>query len=205
MAGPCDNREVAQIPDFHLLSGAGCHMRAIAMILSLILAVAVTAAELESRVLTHYVPQDLLETAVRTEGWTEVPLNVKGGVRKGDVVRIWAGGVIDYGNGDQPGENLATPLGLQGGKPALDPAKLVLSTDANYALALLFKTDGPELRRWMPPGKPSEIKLSKDKERLWVGFNDEKGRYQDNRLGRGRRHEFDPLWMRVEVVRIIVD
>ena len=38
-----------------------------------------------------------------------------------------------------------------------------------------------------------------------VGFNDERGRYQDNHLGKGRRHEFDPLWVRVEVVRLIVD
>src|SRR6516225_8244562 len=53
-------------------------------------------AELESRVLTHYVPQDFLETVVRREGWTELTLNVKGGVRKGDVVRIWAGGSIDW-------------------------------------------------------------------------------------------------------------
>jgi len=42
-------------------------------------------------------------------------------------------------------------------------------------------------------------------ERLWVGFNDERGRYRDNHLGRGLRHEFDPLWVRVEVVRIVVD
>ena len=180
-------------------------MRATATILGLILTVAAMGAELESRVLTHYVPQDLLETAVRTEGWTEVPLNVKGGMRKGDVVRIWAGGVIDYGNGDKPGENFATPLGVPGGLGSIDLAKLALSKDASHALALLFKTDEPELRRCLPPGKPLEVKLVKDKERLWVGFNDEKGRYQDNHLGRGRRHEFDPLWVRIEVVRTIVD
>src|SRR5437764_11587579 len=75
-------------------------------------ALVATAADVESRVLTHYVPQDLLETAVRTEGWTEVPLNVKGGVRKGDVVRIWTGGSIDRGNGDGPGENINGPTGL---------------------------------------------------------------------------------------------
>ena len=39
-----------------------------------------SAADVESRQLTHYVPQDALETVVRTEGWTEVPLAVKGGV-----------------------------------------------------------------------------------------------------------------------------
>jgi hypothetical protein len=27
----------------------------------------------------------------------------------------------------------------------------------------------------------------------------------DNHLGKGRRHELDPLGMRIEVVRIIVD
>src|SRR5262245_15219690 len=69
------------------------------------------AAEVESRQLTHYVPQDFLETAIRTEGWTEVTLNVKGGVRKGDVVRIWAGGSIDRGNGEQPGQNVNGPGG----------------------------------------------------------------------------------------------
>ena len=56
-----------------------------------------------------------------------------------------------------------------------------------------------------PPGQPLEIKLTMDKEKLFVGFNDEKGRYQDNHLGNGRRHELDPLWVRVEVVRITVD
>ena len=54
-------------------------------------------------------------------------------------------------------------------------------------------------------GKPLEITLAKDNEKLWVGFNDEKGRYQDNHLGKGRRHELDPLWVRIEVVRITVD
>src|SRR5204863_4052659 len=75
-----------------------------------------SAADLESRQLTHYVPQDALEAAVRKEGWTEVPLAVKGGVRKGDTVRVWAGGSIDRG-GDQPGENVNGPQGI-------DPARL---------------------------------------------------------------------------------
>ncbi len=57
----------------------------------------------------------------------------------------------------------------------------------------------------MPPGKPLEIKLTKDNERLWVGFNDERGRYLDNHLGKGKRHELDPLWVRIEVIRIVVD
>src|SRR5260221_5947072 len=34
-------------------------------------AVVAFAADVESRQLTHYVPQDFLETVVRTEGWTE--------------------------------------------------------------------------------------------------------------------------------------
>src|SRR4051812_23053778 len=101
-------------------------MRGRARILGLVLVVATLGADLESRVLTHYVPQDLLETAVRTEGWTEVPVNLKGGVRKGDVVRIWVGGVIDFGNGDQPGQHIATPEGVQGGSSPADPTKLVL-------------------------------------------------------------------------------
>src|SRR3954470_9668467 len=73
----------------------------------------VFAAEVESRQLTHYVPQDALEAAVRKEGWTEVPLAVKGGVRRGDVVRIWAGGVIDRG-GEQPGQTVGGPEGVPG-------------------------------------------------------------------------------------------
>ena len=46
---------------------------------------------------------------------------------------------------------------------------------------------------------------TKDGERLWIGFNDERGQYLDNHLGKGRRHELDPLWVRIEVVRIVVD
>jgi hypothetical protein len=163
------------------------------------------AAEVESRVLTHYVPQDLLETAVRTEGWTEAPLNVKGGVRKDDVVRIWAGGSIDRGNGEQPGQNVAGPEGVKPGvRPANQPA-LALSAQEGHAYALLFKNEKPELHACLASGKPLEITMSKDKERLWVGFNDERGRYRDNHLGKGRRHELDPLWVRIEVVRIVVD
>lgn len=163
------------------------------------------AAELESRQLTHYVPQDLLEKAVRTEGWTEIPLAVKGGTRKGDIVRIWTGGLIDRGNGDQPGANVNGPNGPGSAKIAVDVSKLVLSKKPDDAFTLLVKTEGPEIRKCVPPGKPLEIKLTKDKEKLWIGFNDEKGRYMDNHLGKGKRHELDPLWMRVEVVRITVD
>ena len=168
----------------------------------LLLVLAARAAEVESRVLTHYVPQDLLETAVRTEGWTEVPLAVKGGVRKGDVVRVWAGGSIDRGNGDQPGENTNGPAGVEGA--AADAQKLALSPDAKHAFALLVKTEGAGLNKPQPPGQPLEITLTKDGEKVWLGFNDEKGRYADNHRGKGRRHEFDPLWLRIEVVRTIV-
>src|SRR5438046_10425215 len=93
-------------------------MRAVALLALLALAAVAPAAEVESRQLTHYVPQDALEAAVRKEGWTEVPLAVKGGVRKGDVVRIWAGGTIDRGGGEQPGENVGGPEGIASpGKP----------------------------------------------------------------------------------------
>jgi hypothetical protein len=179
-------------------------MRRAAIPVLLILTIAVHAADLESRVLTHYVPQDLLETAVRTEGWTEVPLKVAGGTRKGDVVRVWAGGSIDRGNGDRPGENTAGPDGL-GGVSASDTKKLALSQSADHAFALLLKTEANEPHKCLPAGKPLEIKLGKDNEKLWLGFNDERGRYDDNHLGKGRRHELDPLWLRIEVVRIIVD
>jgi hypothetical protein len=183
-------------------------MRTCAVVATLSLVLALPAADVESRVLTHYVPQDLLEKAVRTEGWTEVPLNIKGGLLKGDTVRIWTGGSIDRGNGDQPGQNVNGPNGLteaELSKTGVEIKKLVLSQQAKDAFALLVKTDVATLRTCAAPGKPLEIKLTKDNERLWIGFNDEKGRYLDNHLGKGRRHESDPLWMRIEVVRTIVD
>jgi hypothetical protein len=161
------------------------------------------AAELESRVLTHYVPQDFLETVVRREGWTELPLNLKGGLRKGDVVRVWAGGLIDRGNGDQPGENVAGPAGPD--KVAAESRKLALDPSAKNAFALLFKTESAGPLKCRAPGKPLAIKITKERERVWLGFNDERGRYHDNHLGQGRRHERRPLWVRVEVVRVIVD
>ncbi|HLJ94410.1 MAG TPA: hypothetical protein VKU02_14585 [Gemmataceae bacterium] len=166
-------------------------------------AMATRAADLESRVLTHYVPQDFLEKVVRTEGWTELPLAVKGGVRKDDVVRIWAGGSIDRGNGDQPGENVNSPAGQPIVPSSLAP-KLALAPQAEDAFAVLFKTE-TQTKKCREPGKPLEITLTKDKEQIWVGFNDLRGRYQDNHLGKGRRHELDPLWVRIEVVRTIVD
>lgn len=180
-------------------------MRTIATQLILLLALTAVGAEVESRVLTHYVPQDLLETVVRTEGWTEIPLNVKGGVRKGDVVRIWAGGCIDRGNTDQPGQNVNGPDGLAATLRAEEAVSLALSTESSHAFAVLCKTEGPGLMKCLPTGKPLEIPLTKDKEKLYIGFNDERGRYHDNHLGKGRRHELDPLWIRIEVVRIVVD
>ncbi len=180
-------------------------MRRTALLSALILALSASAAELESRVLTHYVPQDFLETAVRTEVWTEVPLNLKGGVRKGDVVRIWTGGTIDRGNGDQPSQYVAGPAGIAVAPPSAADLKWALSAESSHAYALLFKTESSGIKKSANPGKPLEIALTKDKERLWIGFNDEKGRFLDNHLGKGRRHEFDPLWVRIEVVRTIVD
>jgi hypothetical protein len=178
-------------------------MRGFTLMLVLVGACGALAADVESRQLTHYVPQDTLEKVVRTEGWTEIALDVKGGTRVGDVVRVWAGGSIDRGNGDQPGENAAGPDGTDpapGEKPAF-----ALSAEPALAYAVLFKTESTGPTKCLPPGKPLEIKLTKDKEKFWVGFNDGKGRYLDNHLGKGRRHELDPLWVRVEVVRITVD
>lgn len=170
-----------------------------------ILSINSLGAEVESRQLTHYVPQDFLESAVRSEKWVEVPLAVKGGVRKGDVVRIWAGGVIDRGDGERPGQIVNGPEGVD---PAFfDSAKpnCALSDKLEHSYALLFKTDLAGPVKCLPPGKPLEIKVAKDNEKLWIGFNDVKGQYQDNRIGKGLRHEFDPLWVRIEVVRITVD
>src|SRR5437667_5621638 len=99
-------------------------MRTLACMLVFVVALAATAADLESRVLTHYVPQDLLETAVRTENWTEIPLNVAGGLRKGDTIRIWTGGSIDRGNGDAPGQNVAGPAGLGDASSVVEAQKL---------------------------------------------------------------------------------
>ena len=168
--------------------------------LALAAALLAPGAEVESRRLTHYLPQDLLEQAVRTEGWTEVPLKLKDGLRKGDTVRAWAGGSIDRG-GEKPGENVAGPDGA----PSAGGGDMALSPDPAHRYALLFKTETAGVKKCLPPGKPLEIKLGKDGERVWVGFNDEKGRYLDNHLGRGRRHQLDPLWVRIEVVRTTVD
>jgi hypothetical protein len=177
-------------------------MRRLALLLVLCLSCAALAAEVESRQLTHYLPQDQLEEIVRKEDWTEVPLTVKGGVRKGDVVRVWAGGVIDRGDADQPGQNANGP---DGAAPAEGKPAFALSAEPAHAYALLVKTESAGPAKCLPAGKPLEIKLTKDGEKLWIGFNDEKGRYQDNHLGKGRRHELDPLWVRIELVRTTVD
>jgi hypothetical protein len=179
----------------------GAIMRSAAVVVIFILVVEGPAAEVESRVLTHYVPQDFLETTVRTEKWTVLPLDVKGGVRKGDVVRVWAGGRIDRGDGEQPGQNVNGPEGAAAG----DVSRLALAQEGALAFALLFKTETAGVKKCLPAGKPLEIKLTKDGEQVWIGFNDERGQYIDNHLGAGRRHERDPLWVRIEVVRTIVD
>src|SRR5262245_60969100 len=108
-------------------------MRAISLIFILVLVSAAVAADVESRRLTHYVPQDLLEAAVRKEGWTEILLDVKGGILKGDRVRIWAGGNIDRGNGDQPGQNCNGPSGIDAHTGAPAPATLALSPEPAHA------------------------------------------------------------------------
>jgi hypothetical protein len=180
-------------------------MRFVGTFFLLVVPLSASAADVESRVLTHYLPQDLLETAVRTEGWTKLTLDVKGGVRKGDVVRIWSGGSIDRGNGDRPGQNVAGPDGVPAGSAGADVTKLALGQDPALAFALILKTESSGLKKCAAPGKALEIKCTKDKEEIWIGFNDERGRYYDNHLGKGARHELDPAWVRIEVVRIIVD
>jgi hypothetical protein len=177
------------------------HVHALTLIVAIAASCAVFAADVESRVLTHYVPQDFLEAAIRKEDWTEVAIDLKDGARKGDTVRIWAGGSIDRGNGDQPGENCNGPDGCV----ATNKATFALSPERSLAFALLFKTEASGPTKCGPPGKPLEIRLTKDAEKLWIGFNDEKGKYQDNHLGKGKRHELDPLWVRIEVVRTVVD
>lgn len=164
-------------------------------------AVTVLADEVESRRLTHYLPQDFLETMVRKEDWSPLNLTVEGGLKKGDTVRIWAGGSIDRGNGDQPGQNVAGPEGAPLGKGGT----LALAQEPTLAYALLFKTESNGPRKYLQPGKALEIPIAKDGEKVWIGFNDEKGRYHDNHIGKGQRQETDPLWVRVEVVRIIID
>src|SRR5436305_13814098 len=103
--------------------------RTAALFLTVALSLTALADEVESRVLTHYVPQDVLESAVRKEGWTLIPLAIKGGVRKGDVVRIWSGGSIDVGNGDYPGPYASAPSAPAPKGLAVEPAGQTRSTD----------------------------------------------------------------------------
>jgi hypothetical protein len=178
-------------------------MRTTVLALLVLFAASAPAAEVESLVWRHYVPQDFLETVVRSEKWLPLPLDVAGGVRKGDVVRIWAGGSVDWGNADQPGLNASGPAG-PAATPALDARQLALAPDLGHALAVLIKSERG-VQKCLPAGKALQVSISRDKESLWIGFNDLRGRYQDNHLGRGRRNELDPLWLRIEVVRMIVD
>ena len=106
-------------------------MRAFTVLSFLILALTASAADLESRALTHYVPQDLLENIVRKEGWTEITLKPYDGVKKNDIARIWTGGVIDHGNGNQPGVNVTGPDGAKV-SPA-EAAKMALSPRPDLA------------------------------------------------------------------------
>lgn len=177
----------------------------IAILALFTLCLASHGAELESRALTHYVPQDLLESIVRKEEWTEIVLKPYNGVRKGDIARIWAGGMIDHGNGNQPGVNVAGPSGPTIKIPAAESLRMGLTPDPDHAYAVLFKTDDGKIHRSEASGKPLQIPLASDGARLWIGFNDLKGRYNDNHLGKGRRYELDPLWVRIEVIRITVD
>jgi hypothetical protein len=177
------------------------------LMIALVLATAMTlqAADLESRALTTYLPQDMLETIVRKEGWTELTLKPFGGIRKGDILRVWAGGLVDRGGAEAPGQNAAGPTGLDAAGAGMDPAKLALSPSPKHAGAILFKTEEGVPHACNVPGKPLQIPLTKENARVWIGFNDEKGAFNDNHLGKGRRHELDPLWIRVEVIRIVVD
>src|SRR5947209_17009945 len=115
-------------------------MRTTGIALLLLCATAAPAAEVESVVWRHYLPQDFLETVVRSEKWLPLPLDVPGGVRKGDIVRIWAGGSVDWGNCDRPGQNASGPAGPEG-TPALDARQLALAPDLGQALAVLIKGD----------------------------------------------------------------
>src|SRR5271166_1302745 len=128
-------------------------MRTVVMLTLLVLAGVNWAADVESRALTHYVPQDLLEEAVRKEGWTEIVLKPYNGVRKGDVARIWAGGMIDRG-GEQPGKDAAGPSGPDRKTTPGTLGPLALAPDPGLAYALLFKTDDGVPHRCNVPGKP---------------------------------------------------
>src|SRR5262249_20704154 len=86
-------------------------MRSLSLLLTATLCGLPCADELESRHLTHYVPQDLQETAVRKGGGREVPRAIRGGVHRGDPVRTGAGGSTARGNGAQPAQHVNAPAG----------------------------------------------------------------------------------------------
>ncbi len=155
-----------------------------------------------SRLMTHYVPQDLLVKAIRTEGWTEVPMKTDWKIKKGDTIRVFAGGLVDRGNGDQPGIHTAGPEGVEAAQAPADLKTLALSPDARHAFALLVKTESGTIHSCLPAGKTLEVPILKDDEKLLIGFNDLKGKFSDNHLGKGRRHEHEPLWVRLEQIRI---
>src|SRR5258708_35106266 len=136
-------------------------MRGLGFVVALGFACAALAADVESRQLTHYVPQDFLETVVRKEDWTEVTLPVKGDIRKGDVVRVWAGGSIDRGNSDRPGQNVNGPEGIPLSQINNEKQAFALSAEHGHTYALLFKTESTGPMKCLPAGKPLAIKLDK--------------------------------------------
>src|SRR5436190_18927182 len=133
-----------------------------------LLTLTASAADLESRALTTYLPQDTLEALVRKEGWLELTLKPYGGIRKGDILRVWAGGLIDRGNGDGPGQNVAGPTGLDAKTMGVDPANLPLSTNPAHACAILFKTDDGVPHPCNVPGKPLQVRLTKEGAKVWI-------------------------------------
>ena len=181
-------------------------MRWILFLLTWGFTLTLSAAEMESRAQTHYVPQDLLQTIVRKEGWTEITLKPYNGVRKGDVVRVWAGGVIDRGGGDAPGINVCGPTGgavhRHGGRRrevvALAP---IPSTPFRSCSRPRTKSPTPAKR----PANPCKSRSRRTAPACGSASTTKKGAFMDNHLGKGRRHELDPAWVRIEVIRIIVD
>jgi len=166
------------------------------------------AAEVESRVLTHFLPQDFLENQVlRSDKCVAVDLSgLKGGIKAGDMVHIWVGGSIDWGNAHRPGLNITRPWGESLAQSTqTSGSDWAIAADPEFAHALVFKTETGSASRCFPEGKALSLKMTKDNEKLFIAFNDRKGCYADNHSGRGRDHVLDPLWVRVDVVRIVVD
>ena len=84
-------------------------MRRIVLLVILLSPLPAFAAELESRVLTHDVPTGPAGCSGPDGGLDRDRHRREGGPRKGDMVRLWAGGSIDRGSGDQPGMNVNGP------------------------------------------------------------------------------------------------